>query len=446
MKEKILNNLPLKIISIIIAIIIWYVVTSVSDPIVTRTFSDIPVQITNASYIAEGRKTYQVSEQYQSIAVSIKGNRSVVKGVTADDITVTADLTQIVTMDTDPVYVPVTAVCSGISSNSNVTIHTQTATIPIEIEDVDSAQFPISVDVGDTQPAKEYEIGEQTADPDTITISGPESLIQKISSVVAKVDVSGMSQSGTVKGTLVVIDKNLDEMSETQMNFLTFETGSREVDVNIVLWRKQTGIQLEAEYTGTPEHGYQVTDITTTPEEITVAGSDEALSALAANGNKLTIPAELINIDGQSSDTDITVDIGDVLSDDSDMMITSSAETVTVHVSILPNGSQEYQLDVDQIQRKNLGSNLTVQYDQTQIPVRIKASDEDLETFDISQVTASIDFSGLSAGDYQVPVRIDLPDDYELVSGGDDENGEVTVTVHLREKTDTSASTSTNAN
>lgn len=446
MKEKILNNLPLKIISIIIAIIIWYVVTSVSDPIVTRTFSDIPVQITNASYIAEGRKTYQVSEQYQSIAVSIKGNRSVVNGVTADDITVTADLTQIVTMDTDPVYVPVTAVCSGISSNSNVTIHTQTATIPIEIEDVDSAQFPISVDVGDTQPAKEYEIGEQTADPDTITISGPESLIQKISSVVAKVDVSGMSQSGTVKGTLVVIDKNLDEMSETQMNFLTFETGSREVDVNIVLWRKQTGIQLEAEYTGTPEHGYQVTDITTTPEEITVAGSDEALSALAANGNKLTIPAELINIDGQSSDTDITVDIGDVLNDDSDMMITSSAETVTVHVSILPNGSQEYQLDVDQIQRKNLGSNLTVQYDQTQIPVRIKASDEDLETFDISQVTASIDFSGLSAGDYQVPVRIDLPDDYELVSGGDDENGEATVTVHLREKTDTSASTSTNAN
>ena len=119
-------------------------------------------------------------------------------GITEDDITVTADLTQIVTMDTDPVYVPVTAVCSGISSG-NYTIHTQTATIPIEIEDVDSAKFPISVDVGDTQPAKEYEIGERSADPATITVSGPESLIQKISSVVAKVDVSGMSESGTVK-------------------------------------------------------------------------------------------------------------------------------------------------------------------------------------------------------------------------------------------------------
>lgn len=65
MKEKILNNLPLKIASVIIAIIIWYAVTDISDPIITRTFADIPVQITNESYIAEGRKTYQVSAQYR---------------------------------------------------------------------------------------------------------------------------------------------------------------------------------------------------------------------------------------------------------------------------------------------------------------------------------------------------------------------------------------------
>lgn len=445
MKEKILNNLPLKIVSVIIAIIIWYAVTDISDPIITRTFADIPVQITNESYIAEGRKTYQVSEQYQTMAVSIRGNRSVVNKVQAEDITVTADLTQIVTMDTDPVYVPVTASCAGISSEN---IRTQTTTIPIEIEDVDSARFPISVDVGDTSPAKEYEIGSRTADPETITISGPESLISKISSVVAKVDVSGMSESGTVKGTLVVIDKNLDEMTETQMNFLNFETGSREIDVTIELWRKQTGVQLEAEYSGTPEQGYQVTEITTTPEEITVAGTEEALSELAANGNVVTIPADLINIDGQSRDTDITVNIDELLTDEPELKITSSAETVTVHVSILPNGSQEFQLDVDQIQTTNLASNLTVLYDQTQIPVRIKASDENLETFDTSMLLATIDLSGLTAGDYTVPVQIQLPSNYELVNEKDEENeeNEVTVTVHLREKTDTSAKTSEDTN
>ena len=446
MKDKILNNLPLKIISVVIAAVIWYVVTAVSDPIITKTFSDVPVQITNESYLAEGKKTYQVSEQYQSIAVSVRGNRSVVNGIKASDIAVTADLTQIVTMDTDPVYVPVTAVCTGASAEKGVSIHTQTTTIPIEIEDVDSAKFPISVDVGDTLPAKEYEIGEKIADPSTITVSGPESLIKKISSIVARVDVSGMSESGTVRGTLAVIDKNLDAMTETQMNFLTFETGIREIDVSIVLWRRQTGVRLEAAYTGTPAHGYQVADVTTTPEEITVAGSEEALKKLAANGNKITIPGDMINIDGQSKDTDITVNIDDLLTEEPELTITNSAETVTVHVSILPNGSKEFQLDVDNISVMNLGTNLSVSYDQTQIPVRIMASDANLKTFQTSQIKAAINLAGKGEGDYVVPVEIELPNNYELVNGDDNKTDEVTVTVHLREKTDTSAKASANAN
>lgn len=436
MKEKILKNLPLKIISVVIAVIIWYVITTIYDPIITKTFADVPVQITNEAYIAEGKKTYQVSEQYQSIAVSVKGNKSVVSKIKAEDIQVTADLTQIVMIDTDPVYVPVTAVCPGISSEN---IHTQTTTIPIEVEDVDSAKFPINVDIGDSRPAKEYEIGRKTAEPDTITVSGPKSLIKKISSVVAKVDVSDMSESGTVKGTLVVIDKNLDAMTETQMNFLNFETGTREINVDIELWKKQTGVRLKAEYTGTPKHGYQVTELTTTPEEITVAGTEDALKKLALNGNTITIPGDKINIDGQSKDTDITVNIEDLLTDEPDLKITSSADTVTVHVSILPNGSKEFELDVDDIKVQNLGANLKVSYDETQIPVRIKASDANLEKLDPGQISASIDLSGKQAGDYQVPVTIQLPENYELVTGGDQQGNEVTVAVHLKEQADVSA-------
>ncbi len=41
-----------------------------------------------------------------------------------------------------------------------------------------------------------------TSDPESITISGPTSLINKISSVVAKVDVTNMRNSGTVTADL----------------------------------------------------------------------------------------------------------------------------------------------------------------------------------------------------------------------------------------------------
>lgn len=66
-----------------------------------------------------------------------------------------------------------------------------------------------------------------TSDPESITISGPTSLINKISSVVAKVDVTNMRNSGTVTADLMIIDKNQDEMPESQMEFLNFDSGSR---------------------------------------------------------------------------------------------------------------------------------------------------------------------------------------------------------------------------
>lgn len=205
--KKLLNNLPLKILSILIAIVIWYVVVSVNDPIVKERF-DVPVQVTNEAYIAAGKKTYQIEEEYQTVTVTVTDNNSVVSRLKASDITVTADLTQIVTMDTNPVYVPIKATCSMVKQEK---LSTVTATIPVEIEDVDSEKFPITIDAGNTKPAKDYEVGTMTSDPESITISGPTSLINKISSVVAKVDVTNMRNSGTVTADLMIIDKNQDE-------------------------------------------------------------------------------------------------------------------------------------------------------------------------------------------------------------------------------------------
>lgn len=371
--KKLLNNLPLKILSILISIVIWYVVVSVNDPIVKERF-DVPVQVTNEAYIAAGKKTYQIAEEYQTVTVTVTDNNSVVSRLKASDITVTADLTQIVTMDTNPVYVPIKATCSMVKQEK---LSTVTATIPVEIEDVDSEKFPITIDAGNTKPAKDYEVGTMTSDPESITISGPTSLINKISSVVAKVDVTNMRNSGTVTADLMIIDKNQDEMPESQMEFLNFDSGSPQVDVDIELWRRVSGIKLSALYSGTPADGYQIKNIYTTPEEITVAGSEEALAKLADEGNTIEIPEDYTSVAGQRSDVETTVDLSDILADVTDLKVSSSSSaSVTVHVTVMPNESREFELDVDQIETSNLQSTYTVLYDQTQLAIRIKASDK----------------------------------------------------------------------
>jgi YbbR domain-containing protein len=103
----------------------------------------------------------------------------------------------------------------------------------------------------------------------------------------------------------------------------------------------------------------------------------------------------------------------------------------------MPNESREFELDVDQIETGNLQSTYTVLYDQTQLAIRIKASDKNLAKLDTSQINASIDLNGMGVGDYEVPVKITLPDGYELVDS-------VKTTIHIKEKAVANKTTGTN--
>ena len=59
MKDKLLHNLGLKIISCIVAVILWLVVVNVSDPVVDTTYSDIPLTVTGSeSLAAEGKVSH----------------------------------------------------------------------------------------------------------------------------------------------------------------------------------------------------------------------------------------------------------------------------------------------------------------------------------------------------------------------------------------------------
>lgn len=49
------------------------------------------------------------------------------------------------------------------------------------------------------------------------------------------------------------------------------------VNVSMKLWQVKDNVKIKANYSGTPAKGYQVDKITTTPETISIAGSEEAL-------------------------------------------------------------------------------------------------------------------------------------------------------------------------
>ena len=48
MKKGLMNNWGLKILSFLLAVMLWLIVVNIDDPVTTQTFNNIPVVVTNA--------------------------------------------------------------------------------------------------------------------------------------------------------------------------------------------------------------------------------------------------------------------------------------------------------------------------------------------------------------------------------------------------------------
>jgi len=408
-KKKLTNNLLLKILSLAIALAIWLLVANINDPVVVTSY-DVPVTIQNSAYLESGGKTYQVLEQQQMVTVILRGNSSVVENRTGD-IQAVADLTQIVDMDTTPVMVPVTATCDRVAAED---ISVVPAAIGIEIEDMVSKDFTITVTAGDTTPSADYEVGTMEANPEKVTITGPESLIDKIDRVMAEVNTAPMNEDTTITSRLIIYDKNQDALDETEMNYLKFDIGQPVVDIHVDLWRVRGDIQLAVNYSGSPAPGYQVGDVTITPSTISVAGTDEALAQLAVEGNTIEIPADAVVLDGQDSDVETRLTLSEYMPDD--LVVANNVETAIVNVSIIPEGSQEFRVATRDIAIENLDDKLRLVFDTDSVTVRVRETGGQINDLTADEISLSADMKGRGAGDYEIQLEADLPDGYELLA------------------------------
>nr|WP_294528053.1 CdaR family protein [uncultured Blautia sp.] len=409
--RKLTANIPLKIMSILVGILVWLLVVNVDNPIKTRTII-IPgenVEVINKAYVDSDNKMVMQDDDPEPVRVTVTAERKTLARLTASDISVVADLQQAGNLDTKPVMVPITASCSGVSAD-NIKVTPQY--LEVRLEEKASQDFLVNANYGTSTPGKGYEVGTQTASPEKVKITGPKSLINKIDKVNATVNVDGKTKDVTEDVSIQIIDKNQDSLTDGRMAYLTID--NPKVTVTTKFWKIRTGVKLRAGYTGEAAEGYQVDSVTTVPDTISIAGTDEALEQLRLEDNTLWISGDGVDISGEKSDVEKKVSLKDVLPDDT-KLTSGASEDVLVRVSILPVGSRTFSLPANEIEVKNRPSDLQFAFDTDSISVKVKAVDGDIDEFDVADIKASIDLDGKTEGSYEVPVTVKLPKGYELL-------------------------------
>ena len=412
-KMKLFQNTTLKAASLAGAIIIWLIIMNINDPVITRIIYDVPVNVVNSSYIESMGLSYKISDGYDTIAVTVRGNRSLVESLTASRFNVVADLTQIISLETDPVMVPLTVDCPNISKE-NMTASPRN--INIDIEEMVSRDFVINATAAGTTPANGFEVGEMTVDPETVTIRGPGTLMEKIERVNAVVDVSGVRGDKDMQPSIQITDKNGEQITETQMSYLSMNVSEEEMNVHVTVFAVRSGVSLRVETSGEPAPGYTVGNIAVTPSTLSVVGSRAVLDSLEQNGNVITIPADsgLVDVTDRSSDVSVKIDIREILPDGLSLA-SQISNTAVVSVQILPANSRSITVDTKNIDIDGLLDGYSCVFESSSLVVKIQGSPEILDGLTASSLHARVELSGILTGRQKIPVIVDLPDGTSLV-------------------------------
>ena len=410
MKNKLTHNLGLKILALVFSIGLWFVVNNITDPAIEKTFTNVPVEITNADKVTSEGKVYEVLDETDVVNVRVVGKKSIVSYITKDDIKAVADLSELTFMNTVGIKV------SSTKNNSELDFITSIDNLKLSIEDMKKVQMIINTSTSGT-PADGYVVGTVTPSQNVVRLSGPESVIDQIDHVEAIANIAGYSTdiNSSVELKLCDVEGNEIKSNSVKMNISTINVAvtilaTKEVPVNFVVQ-------------GEPANGYVVrSEMVSVPETVTIAGRKSVLESIS----EISVTDSALNVEDLKADMTTIINIKKYLPAGIQFADTNFNGNVSVTVGIEPLATKELEVPIKNFAVGNIpeGFDVTIQeFENENVKnylVSISGVERDLRKIDAEDIIGVVDMKLLAeeqgitewtAGSYVSEITFNLSDD-----------------------------------
>lgn len=393
-KKALTANIGFKILALVFSIALWMIVVNVDDPEQTKTFT-ATVQVINENVLTDQGKYYTLTDG-NMVSFRVTAQRSVLERLSSSDFTATADMNYLEDDERIPVDITVNRYASS------VRISAQRLYLKVEVGDEMDARFSIR---GETtgDPADGFAVDEVSVVPNVISVRGPAEYVSKIESVRAYCDVTGRNMDTSETVVPVFYDADGKEVDTTR---LQVSVDTVDVYVEIVSVKE---VPIVVETSGSLADGLELTGITTDPATVMIKGESSELNRVT----NITIPASVISLSDITQDLTTTVDITSYLPDGVTLLDSQDAQ-VSVKVGVAGETTQEFDVPVDNISVRNLERGYTTSFSASTVKVSITALQSELSRLSANSITGYVDVSGLVPGTYNLPITMNLDEDYQV--------------------------------
>lgn len=361
-KQKIIVQL----VCLLLSLGLWIYVTNIENPIKSYELSKVPVEIKNSDSLKDVGLVLAPNQQFY-VSLKIEGSSQDIFSIDKSDFTISVDLSEFVLKNGE------NKVAVNIeNSPSTVKIKNSNGlTITINTETYLTKEVPVKSKI-DVISKSSYYVSAPVFSPETIVVSGPESLVNKVTKVIAEGQESNVVKTIVKDYIIKAVDENDDEVTGVQLS-------QKWAEATIEITEGKT-VPIKINTIGTLENGLRLKSISSTITEIGITGPESKLSSISEIGT------ETINLSEIKDSTNIDVALG--IPDG--ILIHNGESSITVSIVVEKVQTKEFTIDYS---IKGEKEGITVTPDNNKVTIIVSAFEDVLNSITEENFTAELDVS-----------------------------------------------------
>lgn len=359
-------------LSILLSVIVWFMVTSLADPDITTTVSNLDVRFVGEMALREKALAVTGRNNVPQLSVVVTGKRSDLMN-NMDNIYVQVDLGDIDSTGdynlAGTISVPTTRIKVEKEKYGD---------IPIKIEPLISKEIDVTVKQTGTLKNK---LVKSVVNNPKVMIMGAESEMDKVEGAVATVDISALAEDNTEKVSYLLTDKSGALIDENE----TLESVRSNVEVSNTIYDAKT-LPVEPMLTAELDKEYilKTDKSSVAPASVVVGVNGEN------NDDKVIARIDRINEDGEGEYS---------LETSNGMYIPPESQKVKIKPEIVKKSVVQLELEV---QAENVPEGCSAKIDGL-LTAMVWGEEGQVNN---ENVKATVDASGLSKGVHTLPVKL----------------------------------------
>ena len=403
-KNLLIKDFWWKILSMLIAICLWFIVINIENPVEIRSFS-VPLEIRGINEVTDSNQIISNYDDIDDMKITIKvrGQRLSLDKLhqNRDAIQTYVDLSLIenIPISGGTFTVPILVKLPANLSDSYEIESRAPSSIQVVIEERKEVEMAVELLIEGSSVGS-YVMVDPEIDPSSVMVSGTESAVNAVVGVRAVIQVENIVEDSHYVARLVPYNENDVEVFDVTL--------SQDVANIYIPVKASKKVQLVPEVIGVPKEGFVLSEITCYPQSVYILGDE----ALLASITEIAVPA--MNIDGKSSDTETSFVIRYILPDGIRLK-EGEAERIVIKATFVKESAKDVVLKSENIFFTiELAEGYIAEVLPENIPIRISGLETVLNNISDEDITADAVIRNLEAGEHRLPILVNLPEGARL--------------------------------